>query len=55
LKGVIHVIPIPREIDGTWLNSRAEVFETSAPSWGLSLSRSSVNIVASWLARKMET
>jgi hypothetical protein len=37
------------------LNSRAEVFETSALSCGLSLAMSSVNTVASWLAREIET
>jgi hydroxylamine reductase (hybrid-cluster protein) len=51
----VHIIPIPWAMDGAWLNSRAEVFETSALSCGLSLAMSSVNTVASWLAREIET
>ena len=48
-------IPIPWAIDGDWLISSADVFETSTLSCGLSLVMSSVKSVASWLAREMET
>ena len=44
----------PATMDGGWI-SRAEVFETSAPSCGPSLVMSSVKSVASWLARETET
>jgi hypothetical protein len=37
------------------LISRAEVFDTSAPSCGTSFAMSSVKSVASWLAREIET
>ena len=58
LQGVfrkVQPIPIPWKSDGPWLISRADVLETSAASWGLSFFMSSVNRVASWLAREMET
>jgi len=47
-------ISIPWAIDVDWI-SRAEVLETSALSCGLSLARSLVKSVASWLAREMAT
>jgi hypothetical protein len=48
-------IPIPWATDGAGLISKAEVFETSAPSWGASLALSSVKSMAWWLARERET
>ena len=46
---------IPWAIDADWFISRADVFETSAVICGMSLFRLSVNSVASWLAREIET
>jgi hypothetical protein len=46
---------IPWAMDCVGLISSAEDFETSALSCGLSLDISSVKMVASWLAREMET
>ena len=42
-------------IDSVWLTSSAELLDTSALSFGLSLLISSVKSVASWLAREIET
>ena len=50
-----RAIPQPSPMNEEWLTSNAEVFETSAPSWGPSFAMSSVKSVASWLAREMET
>ncbi len=47
--------PQVSDVEGVWLISMAEGFETSAFSCGRSLATSSVNIVASWLAREIET
>jgi hypothetical protein len=46
---------IPWTIDADWFISSADVFETSAVICGMSLFKSSVKSVASWLAREMET
>ena len=46
---------MPWATDEAGLISKAEVFDTSAPSWGPSFAMSSVKSVASWLAREMET
>jgi hypothetical protein len=53
--GQVYIIPIPRATNGACETSSAEVLETSALSYGLSLDMSSEKIVASWLAREMET
>jgi hypothetical protein len=55
LAGQIQIIPIPWAMDGVGEISRAEVFETSALSCGLSLFMSSVKRVAPLLARETET
>jgi hypothetical protein len=46
---------IPWAIDADWFISSADVFEISALSCGPSLATSSVKMVASWLAREIDT
>jgi len=49
---VAKIIKLPRL---GWPISKAEVFDISVLSCGASLARLSVKMVASWLAREMET